>query len=180
MNIFTTHKCPKQCAINLDNSRVIKMILESCQMLSTNVRHYKYKLLANNTNKKLPIIIDSLYAQTHFNHPCTIWARKSLQNFTWLKRHTAHLIAEHKHRYPNSPMHKSLKILNRVHAIDMSKVLPSLGLTPFANATPLKKYKDILKAYQDTMTLKWIDDTIAGRPPRWNNRPVPEFYKKAS
>ena len=72
MNIFAIE--PKsdgsidwtQSALSHDNFRVNKMIIESCQMLSTTAKTFGY---------------DTRYKMSHLNHPSTIWARQSLPNF---------------------------------------------------------------------------------------------------
>lgn len=72
MNIFATSNCPVLSAKFLDSKRVIKMILESAQMLSTALH------LAG---------VAAPYRKTHENHPCTIWVRRSRSNYMWLVRH---------------------------------------------------------------------------------------------
>ena len=72
MNIFVTHLDPVKCAQNLDDKRVIKMILESAQMLSTSI---------NVSGGKGP------YKTTHVNHPCSVWVRSSNANYYWLLNH---------------------------------------------------------------------------------------------
>ena len=61
MNIFVTSNCPKLSAQALDNKRVVKMVLETAQLLST-------AIFINST-----ITYDNLYKPTHVKHPCTIW-----------------------------------------------------------------------------------------------------------
>ena len=53
-------------ALSHDNFRVNKMIIESCQMLSTNAQ-----LMGETTR----------YRMSFQNHPSTIWARSSSANF---------------------------------------------------------------------------------------------------
>jgi len=59
MNIFVTSNCPKLSAQALDNKRVVKMVLETAQLLST-------AIFINST-----ITYDNLYKPTHVKHPCT-------------------------------------------------------------------------------------------------------------
>lgn len=56
-------------ALSHDNFRVNKMIIESCQMLSTNAQ-----LMGETTR----------YRMSFQNHPSTIWARESSDNFASL------------------------------------------------------------------------------------------------
>ena len=76
MNIFVTDPCPKISAQNLDNKRVVKMLLESAQLLST--------AITLNGGK-------GIYKPTHIHHPCTKWVAHSYQNWLWLFRHMCHL-----------------------------------------------------------------------------------------
>ena len=68
MNIFVTSNCPKLSAQALDNKRVVKMVLENAQLLST-------AIFINSD-----IIYNRLYKPTHLKHLCTIWAAESLAN----------------------------------------------------------------------------------------------------
>ena len=69
MNIFVLDSDPKVAATMLCDKHVVKMILESAQMLST-VAH---------TNGHIP-----RYRPTHSKHPCTLWAGESKSNWQWL------------------------------------------------------------------------------------------------
>lgn len=68
MNIFVLDSDPEIAAKYHTDKHVIKMILESAQMMSTVVRY---------------VGLDAGYKSTHLNHPCTIWARTSLSNWLW-------------------------------------------------------------------------------------------------
>ena len=65
MNIFFLDKCPKKSAEMQCNKHIVKMPLESTQMLCS--VWYKY-----NYGGRVP------YKQTHKNHPCTLWEGESL------------------------------------------------------------------------------------------------------
>jgi hypothetical protein len=69
VNIFVLHKHPRQAARMQCDQHVVKMTLESAQMLST---------VINELGGEGP------YKSTHVNHPCSVWARQSLGNFLWL------------------------------------------------------------------------------------------------
>lgn len=97
MNIFILDKDPANAARSMCDKHVVKMGLESVQMLSTIVRLH---------DKHAP---DSLYRQTHDNHPCTVWARRSADNWRWLLEHTAATFAEYTARY--GKVHKSARVL---------------------------------------------------------------------
>ena len=131
MNIFILDKEVEKCAEYHCDKHVIKMILESAQMLSAVVRLNGY---------------DVGYKLTHKNHPCTKWARESLSNYNWLKELTKLLNYEYRYRYDKDINHKSYDLVKTLPIPD----LPDIGLTPFAQAMPEQyKNKNAVKAYRD-------------------------------
>lgn len=97
MNIFILGESPKDSAIFQHDRHVVKMILESCQMLST-ASLIDDKLLP--LLEELDISYDSFYKSTHMNHPCNVWLRESRANFVWLTIHLDALLVEYQHRFP--------------------------------------------------------------------------------
>jgi len=89
MNIFYLDKDPKLAAIYQYNKHVVKMILESAQMLCT--AHHCYGSAEQQAN--VP------YKQAHLNHPSTVWARQSKSTYTWLYDHMMALGTEYYVRY---------------------------------------------------------------------------------
>ena len=131
MNIFILDKEVEKCAEYHCDKHVIKMILESAQMLSAVVRLNGH---------------DIGYKLTHKNHPCTIWARESLSNYNWLVRLTRLLNYEYRYRYDKDVNHISYDLVKTLPIPD----LPDIGLTPFAQAMPEQyKNKNAVKAYRD-------------------------------
>ena len=149
MNIFVLNKNPRKSARMLCDQHVVKMILESAQMLCT----------ANNQNgSKAP------YRSTHINHPCNIWVRKSLGNYNWLLAHAQELCKEYTRRY--NKIHKTQKIIEWC-----SKNKPKLKnkrRTPFVQAMP-EKYKnaDAVKAYKNY----YIGEKLKFARWKLNNKP---------
>ena len=89
MNIFYLHKNPYKAAQYQYNKHVVKMILESAQMLCT--AHHCYGDAEQKAN--VP------YKQAHLNHPSTVWARKSRETYMWLYYHMIGLGNEYEKRY---------------------------------------------------------------------------------
>ena len=89
MNIFYLDKCPDKAARLQYNKHVVKMILESAQMLSTAHHCYGDKDQVENVP----------YKQAHLNHPSTIWTRRSKSTYMWLYNHMIALGDEYKKRY---------------------------------------------------------------------------------
>ncbi len=86
MNIFYLDKDPVKAAQVQYNKHVVKMILESAQMLCTAHHHY-----GNGDN--VP------YKKAHYNHPSTIWVRQNSIHYDWLYDHMVALGNEYTKRY---------------------------------------------------------------------------------
>lgn len=84
MNIFYLDSDPVVCAQMHCDKHVVKMILESCQLLSTAHRvldgHSTIEKSASGRNVKRWYLNDLrqgiLYGATHINHPSAIWCRE--------------------------------------------------------------------------------------------------------
>ena len=87
MNIFYLDEDPKLAAIYQYNKHVVKMILESAQMLCT----AHHCIMGDDA--------DVPYKIAHKNHPSTIWARQSGENYAWLYHHMIALGEEYYVRY---------------------------------------------------------------------------------
>jgi hypothetical protein len=114
MNIFYISEDPIQAAQWMVDKHVVKMILESAQLLSTahrlldgrQVTEQKYvegSVPARYRNVKRWKLDDArepvIYSATHVNHPSAIWCRKSIENYNWLVEHFFALGNEYTHRY---------------------------------------------------------------------------------
>ena len=86
MNIFVTSISPYKSALYLDDKRVVKMCLETTQILCTALN----ELVGHQVT---PL------KSTHVKHPCVIWAMSSLNNWYWLYRHGLYLFKEYENRY---------------------------------------------------------------------------------
>ena len=131
MNIFILDKNPRKAARMLCDQHVVKMILESAQMLCTACWESG---------------IEAPYKSTHKNHPCTIWVRESLKNYDWLIKHANELCKEYTRRYNKT--HKTQEIIEWCGG--NKPKFKKKKLTPFAQAMP-EKYKntDAVQAYKD-------------------------------
>ena len=97
MNIFVTDPAPTLCAQVLPDKHVVKMPLETCQMLAI-VCSDKWGFGYGVLHKK-----DGTPFKTQKgafrNHPCTQWAAASIFNTAWLIQHGCALSDEYTHRY---------------------------------------------------------------------------------
>ena len=86
MNIFYLDKDPVVAAKVQYNKHVVKMILESAQMLCA-------------AHHVLGSKLDIPYKLAHKNHPSTIWTRECAANYSWLYEHMRALGDEYTKRY---------------------------------------------------------------------------------
>jgi hypothetical protein len=117
MNIFILDINPQIAAQSQCDKHVVKMILESVQMLSTAHRvldgRMTIKKSKSNRNVKTWLLDDYretlLYKSAHVNHPCSIWCRESAVNYYWLLSHVKALCDEFHYRF--NKVHKSGSLL---------------------------------------------------------------------
>ena len=96
MNIFVTDPCPIQSARNLPDKHIVKMPLETCQMLSIIYSDWYYGV------GQLHKLDGTPYRTAHGafrNHPCTQWAAANQYNLAWLIAHGIALCNEYTARY---------------------------------------------------------------------------------
>jgi hypothetical protein len=93
MNIFYLDRDPIEAARLQCDRHVVKMILETAQLLSTAHNELDGGQIA--------------YKSTHKNHPSAVWARASAENYYWLQRHLGALGHEYFRRYGR--VHKTIQ-----------------------------------------------------------------------
>ena len=96
MNIFVTHWDPHASARVLPDKHVVKMPLETTQMVSLLFSPWYYDW--GEVLKKDGTPYDTKKGAFR-NHPCTKWAADSLYNTAWLIQHGCALVHEYWYRY---------------------------------------------------------------------------------
>lgn len=107
MNIFYLDQNPDVAAQYHVDKHCVKMILETCQLLSTAHRVLdgyetlgKTKTGRNIKRWQLPDERDTtIYTATHVNHPSAVWCRSSSANYAWLYTLLNALCNEYTYRY---------------------------------------------------------------------------------
>jgi hypothetical protein len=140
------------------DKHVVKMVLESAQLLSTVHR-----------TLDTPNIPDFIYKATHKNHPCSVWARESVANYVWLVDHALALCVEYTYRYKK--IHKSHDIIlwcrNHIPAIEKTEFTAPAQAMPdrFKNEDPVVAYRDYyFLEKREKMPVYWAKDRKA---PDW-------------
>ena len=165
MNIFVKHPDPSVSAQCLPDKHIVKMPLETCQMLSIVCSEewgHSYGKIYRNDGQPYQTKKGAFR-----NHPCTIWANDTLENAWWLLTHGLALCAEYTHRY--GKIHSCQRPLQ-----ETTHLLPSADHTkhtPFVFAGP-DEYKhdksiDIFTAYKYYIASKpWAASNYLRDPSR--------------
>lgn len=151
MNIFYLDSDPFEAATLQCDRHVVKMILESAQLLST--AHHELGSTAP-------------YKSTHKNHPSAVWVRQSTKHYDWLYQHFIGLCGEYRARY--NKVHKSFGTC----AFTLDRPPQSLldcGFVEPPQCMPdeCKVPGDSVAAYKQYYALKNEEWTKAGRPMTW-------------
>lgn len=143
MNIFVVHETPQVAAEMLCDKHIVKMPIESAQMLSTAHRFLdgtkrtafaingrKYSTWWHPTDDSdTPV----LYRSTMINHPCTAWTRENIENYIWHVEHAMELCREYTRRYDR--VHASQRIIEWC-AENVPTNIPHGNMTQWAQAMP--------------------------------------------
>lgn len=157
LNIFVLDRDTETCARYHADRHVVKMILESAQMLCT---------VLNENGLPAP------YRPTHRHHPCTLWAGRSLSNWLWLRGLALALNDEYRYRFESGRDHASAEVARSLP----QPPIPDRGLTEFAQAMP-DRYRvpaDPVEAYRRF----YIGEKAAFAA--WTRRPVPDWFRAAA
>jgi len=171
MNIFVTDPNPIQSAVNLPDKHVVKMPLETCQMLAIIYSDWYYGVGKLHRANGIPYAT----ARGAFrNHPCTQWAAANQYNLAWLIQHGYALCAEYHSRYDKthacrSAIVEAADIYDRVFDIPCSQAYHKV--TDFTRAMPeyLKYDKTIttIQAYIKYLNTKsWLSTNYLRIPSR--------------
>lgn len=157
MNIFVLDQNPAMAAKYHCDKHVVKMILETAQLLSTAHRtldgQHQVGLSPSGRKQQQWILPDEreiyLYKATHVNHPCAIWCRETLTNYNWLYTLGIELCYEYTRRYNKIHLCQT-KIFDEWLSLSPDALKKKSGLTPFAQAMP-DQYKntDPVVAYRN-------------------------------
>jgi len=154
MNIFFLDYNPKKCAQYHNDKHVVKMILETAQLLCG--VHWV-------TGNEAP------YKLSHKNHPCSIWTRSSLENYLWLCELGLELCIEYEYRYGKK--HKTYDvilwcILNKPNISDIEFTSPPLAMPDHCKIgnNPIKSYRNYYMIEKSSFC-------------KWKGRNVPNWYK---
>jgi hypothetical protein len=179
MNIFILDLDHVKCAEYHVDRHNIKMITELAQLLSTAHRLLDGELYIGLSQSGCKVkrwkLNDStrdsvIYSATHANHPCAVWVRESKENYEWTNALLVALCSEYTYRYNKT--HKTFRTELGPLLSTPPVNIPSIGLTPFAQAMPDEhKKSDAVLAYREYYR------KAKSHLHTWKNRPPRRGYK---
>lgn len=126
MNLFILSDNKRRSAIFHADRHIVKMPLETAQMLSFAYYH------PDLWDGGIPPIIMG-FSKTHDLHPCSKWIRESVENWKYAAEFGLELYEEYQYRYNQPDKHqRAFQIFH--FALNNPPGLPSKGLTRFAEA----------------------------------------------
>lgn len=161
MNVFYLDHDPIVAAQLQNDKHVVKMVLESAQLLST--AHH----IHSSEHKH------RVYSMTHVNHPSAIWARSNAACYDWLARHMSALADEYRYRYGRE--HECMRLMPYLWC----NPCPVGALTQPPQCMPdaCKVQGDSVAAYRNYYRLHKRTYTLNGRPRlnSWTKRQPPTW-----
>jgi len=131
MNIFFLHRSAIICAAHHCDKHVVKMILESAQILST----------VHNMNGK-----ETTYKPTHQNHPSVQWVNQSRLHYMYVQELAVHLCREYRKRYGKE--HKCEQMIHKELRDPPDQLVKSLWVDPPQCMPESYQRKDTVEAYR--------------------------------
>jgi hypothetical protein len=180
MNIFILDNDPVQAAQQQCDKHVVKMIVESAQMLST-VHRMVDGVMERRPSKSGSMLQyyklddhreDVLYKACHYNHPSTVWTRESDQNYRWHYKHFIALCDEYTYRY--GKVHATDTKLRKILSNLPHKITQTTVMTPFKlamSSNPECIFEDAVKSYRAFYQTKQERFKML-----WTKRKQPEWF----
>ena len=159
MNIFVTDPSPLQSARNLPDKHIVKMPLETCQMLAIIYSDWYYGV------GKLYKQDGTPYRTSHGafrNHPCTQWAAANQYNLAWLIKHGYALCQEYTLRY--GKVHTCLDVISQSERIYHRSFDDRLSQA-------YRKVTDFTRAMPESIKFDTTIDTITAYKQYLNTKP---------
>jgi len=157
MNIFYLHPISRICALYHCDKHVVKMIVESAQLLAT--AHHEH---GNGHNVS--------YKPTHANHPSNVWTRSSKLHYNYVYDLAIALCKEYTKRYGKT---HATELVLRSELSTPPIAITNGGWTNPPQCMPDEcKHDDTVTAYrryyrhkQNLMSMKWYQDNAYA--PNW-------------
>lgn len=157
MNIFILDTDMKQNAQYYCDKHLIKMILETAQLMCT--------VVVENGGT-------APYKPTHRNHPCTKWLMENGANWDILYNLVTELNNEYKYRFNKTINHKSYDVICNLIKPQYSNNIFTGYFNAVTSSIQRLCINDTIKAYR-----KYYKEKQSIIDMKWTKRNMPEFLK---
>jgi hypothetical protein len=179
MNIFYLSNSAKEASHMHCDKHVVKMIVESAQLLSTAHRVIdgtQQVVLSESGRRVKRWVVDDwrenvLYKATHHNHPSAVWCRQTVEQYNFLHELLVSLCKEYTHRY------KKVHKVEATKFVDMLSQLPN-NLTARGWIEPPPAMPDYCKVPGNAVQSYrnyYINEKK--KFAKWTNRNVPQWFQ---
>lgn len=196
VNIFYLDHDPRLAAQAHCDTHVVKMILETAQLLSTAWHVAAADAVTSDWCPPSADIVvpegevpwlhyqlagQRIYRKTHENHPCAVWARNSAANYRWLHRLGMELLEEYTFRYgkqhASAPVMWTLELVPPSLPADAPLSEPPCAMPEDFIVVDGEGYVDAVASYRayyvgaKKALLRWK----RREPPHWISREEAQF-----
>lgn len=171
MNIFFLSTNPELAVLDHCDKHVVKMVLETTQMMCTAHRLLDGDVAADAMG---------LYKTAYANHPMTKWVRENQFNYAWTYRLLKELCSEYTYRYDRVHATQSKGILDALQKVpeniclgtETGRTVPPMCMPDkYKNRfTGKTTFTDVVDAYRRY----YIGEKKEFA--RWTNRPQPKWW----
>lgn len=159
MNLFIVDRDPRRAARALCDRHVVKMTLETAQILCT---------VAHMNGHQPP------YRPTHLHHPCVVWTAACYANWRWVIAHGLALADEYERRFARE--HKSRAVIAWADEHGAGPARTRMRRQPFVQAMPEEfRHRDPVLAYRAFYMgakARFATWRAPAEPPTWWTLPV--------
>lgn len=168
MNLFVTDPDPVVCAMNLDDKRIGKLLMECNQMMSLALKAHWPDQDGSHVFWETSTELTS--GRAYMNHPVSIWVRQTRANYKWTLEHAMALSNEFQLRFHRDHASGNRLEFMRNHLED----IPDGELTPFQNSAKNSDFDythfPVPHSYRHYLRSRWYYDK---RPVTFTNRKSP-------
>lgn len=161
MNIFVLDERPFEAARAHCDCHVVKMILETTQILC-GVHH------------RFGVPFEGIYKPTHLEHPCVLWATSNLGSYDWAWLLLDALLVEYAHRYDKQ--HACRALANKLLLAPLPLLVTEHPMLHHVFVGPDEcrdPQGDTVASYRNLYNLK---ATAMKRSMRWTRREPPSWF----
>ena len=173
MNIFLSGKTVKESVKHLDNVRLQKQLIEVYQLLTLAIKEQQagHEIKAG-----------------HYHHPVYLHYKNNIPFLAYYGYECCRELA-----YRNGDWHLLTSYFDNIMtdlglfefdeegyiiSMEIPKFTPYYMESSKGQPNYIRTTSNVSALFQHKLINKWNNDKSKGRPPKWTNRQVPEFYKK--